>query len=109
MLRKRLVGALLVAATAVGGSTVAPRHARAQEVIDLDADASASTGKGKKSGKKKGAVDIDLDEGSDKGGGGAAAGQMTEEAAAAKRLFDKDRYADAAVALYRVVAGQTGD
>ncbi len=111
MLRKRLVGALLVAATAVGGSTVAPRHARAQEVIDLDADASAgaTTGKGKKAGKKKGAVDIDLDEGSDKGGGAAAAGQMTEEAAAAKRLFDKDRYADAAVALYRVVAGQTGD
>jgi hypothetical protein len=109
MLRKRLVGALLVAATAVGG-TVAPRHARAQEVIDLDADASASTsGKGKKAGKKKGSVDIDLDEGGDKGGGGAAAGQMTEEAAAAKRLFDKDRYADAAVALYRVVAGQTGD
>jgi tetratricopeptide (TPR) repeat protein len=111
MLRKRLVGALLVAATAVGGSTIAPRHARAQEVIDLDADASAgaTTGKGKKAGKKKGAVDIDLDEGGDKGSGGAAAGQMTEEAAAAKRLFDKDRYADAAVALYRVVAGQTGD
>src|SRR5215470_10764229 len=110
MLRKRLVGALLVAATAVGGSTIAPRHARAQEVIDLDADASAGTsGKGKKAGKKKGSVDIDLDEGSDKGGGTAAAGQMTEEAAAAKRLFDKDRYAEAAVALYRVVAGQTGD
>ena len=110
MLRKRLVGALLVAATAVGGTTVAPRHARAQEVIDLDADTDAPKGKGKKAGgKKKGAVDIDLDEGGDKGGGAAAAGQMTEEAAAAKRLFDKDRYAEAAVALYRVVAGQTGD
>ncbi|HEX4337376.1 MAG TPA: hypothetical protein VH062_15775 [Polyangiaceae bacterium] len=112
MLRKRLVGALLVAVTAVGGTTVAPRHARAQEVIDLDADSDAPKGKGKKagaSGKKKGAVDIDLDEGSDKGGGTAAAGQMTEEAAAAKRLFDKDRYSEAAVALYRVVAGQTGD
>ncbi|HVW23946.1 MAG TPA: hypothetical protein VHC69_01160 [Polyangiaceae bacterium] len=109
MLRKRLVGALLVAATAVGGISFAPRHARAQEVIDLDADDGAPKGKAKKSGKKKGSVDIDLDEGSDKGGGTAAAGQMTEEAAAAKRLFDKDRYADAAVALYRVVAGQTGD
>jgi tetratricopeptide (TPR) repeat protein len=110
MLRKRLVGALLVAVTGVGGITVAPRHARAQEVIDLDADADAPKGKGKKSdGKKKGAVDIDLDEGSDKGGGTAAAGQMTEAAAAAKRLFDKDRYAEAAVELYRVVAGQTGD
>jgi tetratricopeptide (TPR) repeat protein len=111
MLRKRLVGALLVTATAVGGITVAPRHARAQEVIDLDADSDAPKGKGKKAGGKgkKGSVDIDLDEGGDKGGGTAAAGQMTEEAAAAKRLFDKDRYSEAAVALYRVVAGQTGD
>jgi hypothetical protein len=108
MLRRRLVGALLVVATAVGGNTLSPRHARAQEVIDLDEDEGAKPKK-KAGGKKKGAVDIDLDEGSDKGGGTAAAGQMTEEAAAAKRLFDKDRYAEAAVALYRVVAGQTGD
>src|SRR5215471_7078591 len=109
MLRKRLVGAFLVVATAVGGSTIAPRHARAQEVIDLDEDSDAPKAKKKAGGKKKGAVDIDLDDGSDKGGGTAAAGRMTEEAAAAKRLFDKDRYAEAAVALYRVVAGQTGD
>src|SRR5258706_8008503 len=108
MLRKRLVGAFLVVATALGGSTVAPRHARAQEVIDLDEDSDAPKAK-KKGGKKKGAVDIDLDEGSDKGDSTAAAGQMTEEAAAAKKLFDKDRYAEAAVALYRVIAGQTGD
>src|SRR5262245_54209298 len=108
MLRRRLVGALLVVATAVGGNTLSPRHVRAQEVIDLDEDEGAKPKK-KGGGKKKGAVDIDLDEGSDKGGGTAAAGQMTEEAAAAKRLFDKDRYAEAAVALYRVVAGQTGD
>jgi hypothetical protein len=100
---------LLVVATAVGGNTLSPRHARAQEVIDLDEDEGAAKPKKKAGGKKKGAVDIDLDEGSDKGGGTAAAGQMTEEAAAAKRLFDKDRYAEAAVALYRVVAGQTGD
>jgi tetratricopeptide (TPR) repeat protein len=109
MLRKRVVGAFLVVATALGGSTLAPRHARAQEVIDLDEDSDAPKAKKKGGGKKKGAVDIDLDDGSDKGGGTAAAGQMTEEAAAAKRLFDKDRYAEAAVALYRVVAGQTGD
>ena len=38
MLRRRLVGALLVVATAVGGNTLSPRHARAQEVIDLDED-----------------------------------------------------------------------
>jgi hypothetical protein len=113
MLRKRLVGACLVVATAVGGTVAAPRSARAQEVIDLDEDAPPAKG-AKKAGKKdaggkKKAVDIDLDEGSEKGGDSAAAGQMTEEAAAAKRLFDKDRYAEAAVALYRVVAGETGD
>jgi tetratricopeptide (TPR) repeat protein len=114
MLRKRLVGAFLVVTTAVGGTISAPRVARAQEVIDLDDDSPPAKG-GKKGGakketKKKGAaVDIDLDDKSDKGSGAAAAGQMTEEAAAAKRLFDKDRYAEAAVSLYRVVAGETGD
>ena len=116
MLRKRLVGACLVVATALGGTVAAPRSARAQEVIDLDEDSAPAKGAKKKSaakkdagGKKKSAVDIDLDEGSDKGGDAAAAGQMTEEAAAAKRLFDKDRFAEAAVALYRVVAAETGD
>ncbi|HEX7671004.1 MAG TPA: hypothetical protein VF395_15520 [Polyangiaceae bacterium] len=113
MLRKRLVGACLVVATAFGGTVSAPRVARAQEVIDLDEDAppakGAKKGAAKASGKKKGAVDIDLDDGSEKSGSAAPAGQMTEEAAAAKRLFDKDRYAEAAVALYRVVAGETGD
>jgi tetratricopeptide (TPR) repeat protein len=110
MLRKRLAGACLIGITALGGAVPLARTAHAQEVIDLDDDAPPA--KGKKpppAGKKKGSVDIDLDEGSDKGGGTSAAGQMTEEAAAAKRLFDKDRYAEAAVALYRVVAGQTGD
>lgn len=111
MLRKRLAGACLIGITALGGSVPLARTAHAQEVIDLDDDAPPAKGKkpAPASGKKKGSVDIDLDEGSDKGGGTAAAGQMTEEAAAAKRLFDKDRYAEAAVALYRVVAGQTGD
>ena len=121
MLRKRLVGAFLVVATSVGGSAAfAPRVARAQEVIDLDDDAPPAKGKkGGKAGKKddgggkskkKGAVDIDLDEGGGgKGGDSASAGQMTEEAAAAKRLFDKERWAEAATALFRVIAGETGD
>ena len=61
MLRRRLVGALLVVATAVGGNTLSPRHARAQEVIDLDEDEGAKPKK-KAGGKKKGAVDIDLDD-----------------------------------------------
>ena len=116
MLRKRLVGAFLVVTTTVGVSASVPRVARAQEVIDLDDDSDSAPAKGSKKksdssakGKKKGAVDIDLDDSSDTSSGAAAAGQMTEEAAAAKRLFDKDRYSEAAVALYRVVAGQTGD
>lgn len=116
MLRKRLVGACFLAATVFGGiAVIAPRIAHAQEVIDLDEDETPKAAKGKKAdakkagGKKKG-VDIDLDEGGgDKGEGAASAGQMTEEAAAAKRLFDKERWAEAAVSLYRVVAGETGD
>ncbi|HEX4475543.1 MAG TPA: hypothetical protein VH142_10730 [Polyangiaceae bacterium] len=114
MLRKRLVGACLVAAAYLGGSAImAPRIAHAQDVIDLDDDASAAPAKGGKDKKaakgKKGSVDIDLDEGSGDKGATANAGQMTEEAAAAKRLFDKERWSEASVALYRVVAGQTGD
>ncbi len=37
------------------------------------------------------------------------AGQMTEQAAQAKRLFDGEKWADAALALSRVSKGETGD
>ena len=37
------------------------------------------------------------------------AGQMTEQAAQAKRLFDGEKWGDAALALYRVYKGETGD
>ncbi len=37
------------------------------------------------------------------------AGQMTEEAAQSKRLFDAEKWEDAALALKRVAAGETGD
>ena len=37
------------------------------------------------------------------------AGQMTEEAAQAKRLFDGEKWSEAALALYRVRNGETGD
>ncbi|HEY2514509.1 MAG TPA: hypothetical protein VGI39_26775, partial [Polyangiaceae bacterium] len=37
------------------------------------------------------------------------AGQMTEQAAQAKRLFDGEKWSDAALALYRVSKGETGD
>jgi hypothetical protein len=37
------------------------------------------------------------------------AGQMTEQAAQAKRLFDGEKWSDASLALYRVYKGETGD
>jgi tetratricopeptide (TPR) repeat protein len=57
--------------------------------------------------KKAEHKDIELDE----GGAAAAvtAGQMTEEAATAKRLFDGERWSEAALGLYRVYKGETGD
>lgn len=55
-------------------------------------------------------IDIDLEEGEEAGPSGpAVAGQMTEEAAQAKRLFDGEKWAQAALALNRVRAGETGD
>ncbi len=74
--------------------------------------------------KKKDKKTIDLDEEDDdddddddeKGEGDevedegpVTAGQMTEEAAQAKRLFDKEQWAQAALLLKRVVAGETSD
>jgi len=52
--------------------------------------------------------EIDLDEGA-ADEGPVTAGQMTEEAAQAKRLFDAERWSDAALILKRVVDGDTGD
>jgi tetratricopeptide (TPR) repeat protein len=124
MFRKRLVAVCILASVALP-SLVVPRVARAQDVIDLDSDTPTpkKKGKGAKAGaaapaaagaaapKKAGkGVDIDLDE--DSGSGSQApvvAGQMTEAAASAKQLFDKERWNEAAQALHRVVSGETGD
>ena len=55
-------------------------------------------------------VDIELDEpGEAEPTGPVVAGQMTEEAAQAKRLFDNERWSEAALALDRVFKGETGD
>jgi hypothetical protein len=72
-----------------------------------------------------GSHSIELDDGgppADQGAGGKGAptkaadsspppvaGQMTEQAAQAKRLFDGEKWSDAAGALYRVSKGETGD
>lgn len=109
MLRKRFLGictfagACLVGATFAGDAVAQPDA----EVIDLDEE---DDGKKKKKGGSD--VDIDLDEEGDEEEGAAepvTAGQMTEEAAVAKKLFDQERWSQAALGLYRVVAGETGD
>ncbi len=106
MFRERLVAIGLLASAALMGGLSVASDVSAQEVIDLDAEAEAS-GEGK--GKGSGAVDIDLDEGAPPDQEPVSAGQMTEQAAAAKRLFDKERWPEAALALHRVVTGETGD
>ena len=65
--------------------------------------------------KKGGTKVVNLDD-EEEGGEEAAAdegpvtaGQMTEEAAQAKRLFDGERWSEAALILKRVVEGETGD
>ena len=90
----------------------------------LTADAVAQKGKGKGKGKDKGQQTqaVELDEpkpaGTAAAGGTAApkdvgppaqAGQATEEAAKAKRLFDAEKWEEAALALDRVRKGETGD
>jgi hypothetical protein len=82
------------------------------------------TGKpaGKPGGKPAGGGDsIELDEPAAPSGDGKSApkaadtgpapvaGQMTEQAAQAKRLFDGEKWGDASLALYRVYKGETGD
>ncbi len=87
-----------------------------QKAGDKDKGDKAGKGgdKGQKGGQKggKGEV-IDLDE-DDKGAkkaddGPVTAGQMTEEAAQAKRLFDNGKWSQAALALKKVTSGETGD
>lgn len=119
MFRKRLAAVSLLAAS-MALPTIVVRDARAQgAVIDLDEEPTPkkkATDKkpgdkagDKKAGDKKAGVDIDLDEGAPQAEGPVVAGQMTEEAASAKKLFDRERWSDAALALFRVVNKETGD
>ena len=72
------------------------------------AAAAAKDNKGKGKDKDKGkAREINLDEPAEEGP--VTAGQMTEEAAQGKRLFDAERWSEAALVLKRVVDGETGD
>src|SRR5688572_9632282 len=115
-MRKRLgtwgATAVLACAMALGG---APQGAYAQKKDDKPAKDAKDPKKDAKAPAKKGEV-IDLDEEDEDGDpkkkaayddGPVTAGQMTEEAAQAKRLFDAERWSEAALALKRVVAGDT--
>jgi tetratricopeptide (TPR) repeat protein len=103
MFRKRIVALWFATSAALAGGLFIPSTAVAQEVLNLDEEETPKAG-----GK---GVDIDLDEGQ---GAKAAqapvtAGQPTEAFAAAKKLFDKERWSDAALQLHRVVTGESGD
>ena len=106
MFRKRLVAVCILAAFAA--PTTLSEVARAQDVIDLDAEAPPPK-KGAAKGTGKKGVDIDLDDGAPEKSAPVTAGQMSEAAAAAKQLFDKERWNEAAQALHGVVSGETGD
>jgi hypothetical protein len=101
--RTRWLLLLLSLGMAIPGSTLLKEPtASAQSKKDKDKD--------KKKDKKKGGKGIDLDKGN--GGedeGPVTAGQMTESAAQAKRLFDAERWGEAALLLKRVVDGDTND
>jgi len=91
------------------GGAAAPPPAAAPAAPPPAAAPAAPPAGGKAPPKQQGQAprDIELD---DAGGGAPVqAGQMTEEAANAKRLFDTERWSEAALGLYRVYKGETGD
>jgi tetratricopeptide (TPR) repeat protein len=108
-MRHRLASICLVASALL----MTPTLAEAQKKPAKPAAAAADPGKkgdGKKGDKKGAAQEINLDEEAPpQDEGPVTAGQMTEEAAQAKRLFDAERWAEAALVLKRVVDGETGD
>ncbi|HEY6558213.1 MAG TPA: hypothetical protein VI072_13105 [Polyangiaceae bacterium] len=128
MFRKRLAAVCILAGVFAGAVTAS--HAVAQEVIDLDEEAPPKPGKpagkpkaaprkkapakaeaapaAEKPGKPQ-AEAIDLDEDAPAEQAAVVAGKMTPAAESAKKLFDKERWSEAALALHRVVSGETGD
>src|SRR6185295_13230917 len=104
-MRTRLATICLVAA--LGGALATPSVTFAQgkkAAAAKDKKAAKDEGKGKDKDKGK-AREVNLDEGNDTP---VTAGQMTEEAAQGKRLFDAERWSEAALVLKRVVDGETG-
>ena len=60
-----------------------------------------------KKGKRE--ITIEDDDATEAAEGPVTAGQMTEQAAQAKRLFDAERWSEAALMLKSVVDSETGD
>ena len=83
-----------------------PAAGAAKDKKGKDADKGKDKDKGGKDagGKPK---EIALEDQAEEGP--VTAGQMTEEAAQGKRLFDAERWSEAALVLKRVVDGETGD
>src|SRR5688572_18480143 len=90
MLPKRWLGVCVLSSGLVMSSSMLEGgHVLAQDVIDLDEE------------------DEEVDEAP--AGPAVQAGTMSEGARAAKALFDQQKWPEAALALYGVVAGDTGD
>jgi len=93
---------LAPAAAEAQGKKAAPTAAAKKGGKD---DKTKDAGKGGKKGNET-PKEIQLEEEQE---GPVTAGQMTEEAAQGKRLFDAERWSEAALVLKRVVDGETGD
>ncbi len=102
MLRMRRVAVSVLASAVLLGSASFSSSALAQDAVDLDADAQPQASGGQQ-------VDIDLDEGAPAQQGPVQAGQPTPAFVSAKKLFDKEKWRDAASGLYEVVTGASGD
>ena len=116
---------LIASGTTLLSLSLVSSQALAQKPKPKPAPSAAKPGgkpAGKPGGKPAGGGDsIELDDPGTPSGDGKStpkaadsgpapvAGQMTEQAAQAKRLFDGEKWGDASLALYRVYKGETGD
>ncbi len=121
-MRNRLAGLCLVASALLLAPAAADAQGKKKPVAAKDAkdtkgDAKKGDKKGaadkkgdaKKGGQKGSPKEISLDDDTPADEGPVVAGQMTEEAAQGKRLFDAERWSEAALVLKRVIDGETGD
>ena len=120
IVRSGLRKLLLASGVALLSISLVGSQAAAQTPKPKKPPTTKPTGKpaGKPGAKPAGSEAIELDEPAPAQPGAPApkndgpppvAGQMTEQAAQAKRLFDGEKWGDASLALYRVYKGETGD